>query len=662
MTAVYTHHVHTHNTTSIGCNANIGQCFVIEEVREGKGRSSLQNIRFDSMQQCSEMCVKSSVKLDMSAVPASHLQCDTGLTWDPSAKLCVQCPTPTQVRAVLPSSPWIEWGQGGPCHPGGDGSTGPTTTQACTKQQLLDGKCGTVITIQYYSGKCPRNIKKNQRFYPVGNLHTLLSMNESNGQTPDDVRYCMDPKFVKIWQDTTIANARAGGWGWNHWLVGTNNNKVCPIPSTYIYSNAIGTYPADGGVSNPQQVNAKLIANDIGCEYHDGTFAELGECGTWWSEFSSDTIYVCVNYVSPAYMPSIRSAVGTVGLVTTPYQIKWDDINFAYPQSGYQYWINTNLGNYNFSGYTRIPPTICEAPNTSNNWGCNYKTPQGFCFYKIDTYQGCSNGYKPIYCGNMGCTCECDLNYWGTIVNTPVRTVGTDSNAWVNGNYFVSSGSAYCTSNGMQPWIDWAPRDGNYVYPAQPCLRAHDNQRDCQAPVFGHCQINSAHSNVWMGSHWSGDTKYHFNECSEYVSQVGCEGAYNGYNDWGIYTGDASWRMPGTGANVAGSCDNANVFACGIHCTEYQTHCRTATSQSECASTTNSGSPCVWVPPQHFISPCEWVPSTVARRPCNWGINGDGENTISRPCEADGCYQPCLETRFQDGNNTFACGAGQQNN
>ena len=554
----------------------------------------------------------------MLAIPASHLQCDTGLTWDPSAKLCV----------------------GSPEH-----------------------------QFNFYYEKCPRSTESSSlpRFYPVSNHNTLLSIIAGLNQNPDDVVYCMDPKFVKTWVKL------AGGF-----TLKVGHSKTCPTISEY-------------GSLNTLTYNMKPTAEaDPGCGYHDGTFAELGECGIYsgFDQHLNDVyiIYMCVNYVSPAKLPKTWPMVASVmtAAVTVPYQLKFNSIEYHYPVGDFAYWKKT--------------PLECQKPQAYNFWGASM--------------QGCSAGYKEI-CGDQGCTCECNPNYNATeaynLRNLPVSSY---TPPYVNGNYFVPSAPAYCTSNGKQPWIDWKPKDDNDIYPAQPCLRAHDNQQDCEAPIHSHCQINRFHPNGWTGSHSSGDIKYHFNKCKDYVTQTGCEGAYMGHNDWGNSTGWKPWQMPGTGVNVVGGCDNANVFDCGIHCTEYQTHCRTATSQSECASTMNSGSPCVWLAPQHPISPCEWVPTpagvctgpdlctctgpyygkgpaycTIAttdnecwskaggggwdeshtcnwqwltpnpstRYPCKWGINGDGENTISRPCEADGCYQPC----YQHGTE-WKCGASQR--
>ena len=267
------------NPTVFECNPNIGQCFTTQRDIGGASIKRMQHIKFNSSQQCTEACVKSSINADISEIPTDQLTCDTDLsyiTWSVNGNtigICGRCPTVAQVRAV--PSPWAEWGQSGPCHPGGDSSTGPTTTQTCTDQQLADGKCGTAITFQHYWQKCPYIIANSQRFYPVkGN--TLLSMNDDAGQVPSDVQWCARPDWVKTWVKTSISN---GYWMYDRWVVGTGNSRTCPAVESY---------------NSTQYINAPLTASaDNGCEYADNTFAEVGECGTYYDEWSADTVYTC---------------------------------------------------------------------------------------------------------------------------------------------------------------------------------------------------------------------------------------------------------------------------------------------------------------------------------------------------------------------------------
>ena len=717
MTVVYAHHTNTHNTTSIEhgdseelqlnneptfrCSASVGQCVMTDKssqrTRDKQPQPSidvgnLEDLKFDSMQQCSESCVRSTVRLDMSVIPASNLHCDTGLTFDPHAKICVgstdynyeKCPwtvvythhtnidqndelvlAESSNLCPVPSS-GNHWG----CAIALNWNNKPITKGHCPKTHCSPGyksvACGTPIEGSLCTCECDTNYKWaaiKSRFYPVhGN--NLLPMFAAQTK---DVSYCMDPKFVKTW-------VRLKWWIAFYKPSSVNGSKTCP---TMFKGSGSFLNMGQGSIKKPsalyplsQIATFKTTASaNPGCEYSDNTFAELGECGMY-----NNDGYMCVNYVSPAKLAQTwtvhENQWGSLIMpapVTVPYQIKYEHIQYSYPVDGFMFWQKTPLN---------VPATTVENKPVSS-------------YTQYD----------------MG------------LAITP----------YVNGNYFVASEPAYCTSNGKQPWINWVPKDllgdfaGN-IYPAQPCLRAHDNQQDCETPISSHCQINSAHPNIWTKSHVKDAVEYHFNECKDYVTQSGCEGAYMGYNDYGNTAGFTPWQMPGTGANVAGSC-NADPFICGIHCTEYQTHCSTATNQLQCNSTTNSGIPCVWAPPQHFISPCEWkvnvhagcntvwpgcaVAGTEGCFPnatveqcnclsgqeqcetekteegcialsnsinpvtkscdwgsqpaCKWGVNGDGEHTISRLCEADGCYEPCYYHAGGDGVGwTWKCGASQR--
>ena len=688
MTVVYAHHTNTHNTTIVEheaifrCSAETGHCSMTYEIREEVNNKDPFMLGFDSMQQCLDSCVKSSVRLDMSAIPASRLQCDAGLTWDSSSKLCVgspehpftfyyeKCPRSTENTPACKNN-WKNCGDScatydAYCHGAADetqckkyvcpppdshnhyGCTYDTGWGKAGYCSAIRGGCSPGYKKAYCGGAgnancmclCDPNYtgtygyqgdlckwepagQLGPRFYPVSNHNTLLDITAGTGQNPDDVLYCMDPKFVKTWVNIKFDASLVGS---DSTMAGHPVVKCPPAPYT----------PNTPG--GPPYNLKKTVSASPGCEYHDGTFAELGECGIWHSTGWEPTlwVYMCVNYVSPAKLPKTYShtyyklvpwASTYVGdcdgggsdfkfmttAVTTPYHVNYDD-KVSDGGAKYEY----PVGSSDFKWWAKW---VCEAPSVHNNYGCNFKIPAvGSCGQLRDGVpygnvqnpkDGCSTGYKPVNCGKKGCECICDPNY---NINRAVSSVLP----YVNGNYFVPSAPAYCTNDGKQPWLNWSPFTPRStlgeitlctVYPAQPCLRAHDNQEDCEAPVSGFCQINSAHPDLHVSSHvyganaWADGTYYKFNECGLYVTQSGCEGSYMGYNDYGTTAGWTPWKMPGTSATMP---------------------------------------------------PCEWVAGPPTH-PCVWGINGDGENTISRPCEGDGCYLPCHE---EDG--IWTCGAGQR--
>ena len=568
----------------------------------------ITDFKFDSIDMCSKSCTKSSLRLDLSVIPASHLQCDAGLTWDPSSKLCV----------------------GSPEHP-----------------------------FTFYYEKCPRSTESTSlpRFYPVSNHNTLLDITAGTGQNPDDVLYCMDPKLVKTW-----VNIEVGSEG-DPIKQGNSNNTACLPPpyNTAYWSSA----PASTASYMKYTVSA-----DIGCEYTDGTFAEFGECGVYFHRLIANNyqrwVYMCVNYVPPAAKlpktwPMVTPFMTTA--VTAPYQVKYTTKEYYYPAGGFDWWQKTPRNVPVGCNTVWLNCGDCFLNATEKQCGSYYEDTSACLTYQ----KQCYNEKTEQGCIALSKSFNSQIPFCKWTASEPNLPVSSYTPPYVNGNYFVASAPAYCTSNGKQPWIDWTPfnkaSDYIHIYPAPPCLRAHDNQQDCEAPVSGRCEL-TPNTNIFKKSYLYkgprygyGDnygTKFFFNECTDYVTQSGCEKAYMGYNDYGNTAGWKPWRMPGTGtdeqpaspcqwvptpAGVATTdgCDNADVFNCGLHCAEYQTHCRTATNKRQCSSTTNNGAPCVWV------------------SSCTWGINGDGKHTISRPCEGDGCYQPCYEK-----DEMWKCGASQR--